>query len=229
MIVLGMDTSSVNAAVAVMNDKKLIGEFVVSNDRTHSQIIMPLLDELLKKCGLKISDIDVFAVSIGPGSFTGLRIGMATIKTLAQMCNKPVIGVSSLDSLYENCSLFEGVVCPIIDARHNQVYNALYKNGSKIVGDRIVSVEQLVFELKDEKVIFCGDGVLAYNDLILKNSNFIIANQNILMQKASSVCLSAYKRAVNNDFDNVYSLVPLYLRKSQAERELDEKNCEKES
>ena len=84
MIILGMDTCSANAAVAVMNDKKLIGEFVVSNDRTHSQVIMPLVDEMLKKCGLDISDIDVFAVTVGPGSFTGLRIGMATVKTLRE-------------------------------------------------------------------------------------------------------------------------------------------------
>ena len=223
MIILGMDTSSVNATVAVMNDKKLIGEFIISNDRTHSQIIMPLLDDLLKKCGIDVSDIDVFSVSVGPGSFTGLRIGMATIKTLAQVCSKPVIGVSSLDALYHNCALFDGVVCPIIDARHDEVYNAIYDGGKKIMDNRVISVDDLIDDLKNKKVVFCGDGVLTYGDKLREYDNFVIAPQNISMQKASSVCMAAYKRAQNKDFDNLYSLVPVYLRQSQAERELNEK------
>ena len=221
MIILGMDTCSANAAVAVMNDKKLIGEFVISNDRTHSQVIMPLVDDMLKKCGLDISDIDVFAVSVGPGSFTGLRIGMATVKTLAQFCKKPIIGVSSLDSLYENCALFDGIVCPIIDARHGEVYNALYKDGKRITDYRVVSVDWLIEQLNGQKVCFCGDGVLTYGDKLAQCTDFSVATQNISMQKASSLCIAAYKRAINNDFDDVYSLLPVYLRKSQAERELE--------
>lgn len=221
MIILGMDTCSANAAVAVMNDKKLIGEFVISNDRTHSQVIMPLVDDMLKKCGLDISDIDVFAVSVGPGSFTGLRIGMATVKTLAQFCKKPIIGVSSLDSLYENCALFDGIVCPIIDARHGEVYNALYKDGKRITDYRVVSVDRLIEQLNGQKVCFCGDGVLTYGDKLAQCTDFTVATQNISMQKASSLCIAAYKRAINNDFDDVYSLLPVYLRKSQAERELE--------
>lgn len=221
MIILGMDTCSANAAVAVMNDKKLIGEFVISNDRTHSQVIMPLVDDMLKKCGLDISDIDVFAVSVGPGSFTGLRIGMATVKTFAQFCKKPIIGVSSLDSLYENCALFDGIVCPIIDARHGEVYNALYKDGKRITDYRVVSVDRLIEQLNGQKVCFCGDGVLTYGDKLAQCTDFTVATQNISMQKASSLCIAAYKRAINNDFDDVYSLLPVYLRKSQAERELE--------
>ena len=221
MIILGMDTCSANAAVAVMNDKKLIGEFVISNDRTHSQVIMPLVDDMLKKCGLDISDIAVFAVSVGPGSFTGLRIGMATVKTFAQFCKKPIIGVSSLDSLYENCALFDGIVCPIIDARHGEVYNALYKDGKRITDYRVVSVDRLIEQLNGQKVCFCGDGVLTYGDKLAQCTDFTVATQNISMQKASSLCIAAYKRAINNDFDDVYSLLPVYLRKSQAERELE--------
>ena len=223
MIILGMDTCSANAAVAVMNDKKLIGEFVISNDRTHSQVIMPLVDDMLKKCGLDISDIDVFAVSVGPGSFTGLRIGMATVKTFAQFCKKPIIGVSSLDSLYENCALFDGIVCPIIDARHGEVYNALYKDGKRITDYRVVSVDLLIEQLNGQKVCFCGDGVLTYGDKLAQCTDFSVATQNISMQKASSLCIAAYKRAINNDFDDVYSLLPVYLRKSQAEREREAK------
>ena len=170
MIILAMDTSSANAAVAVMNDKKLIGEYIISNDRTHSQIIMPLLEDLLIKCGIKVADVNVFAVATGPGSFTGLRIGMASVKTLAQMCGKPVIGVSSLDSLAENCSLFSGLVCPIIDARRGEVYNALYRGGDKICDERVINLEQLLADIRDEQVIFCGDGVVSYSDIISEHN-----------------------------------------------------------
>lgn len=225
MIIVGMDTSSVNATVAVMSDKKLIGEYLVSNDRTHSQIIMPLLEDLLKKCGLKISDADVFATAIGPGSFTGVRIGMASVKTLAQMCEKPVIGISSLESLSYNCSFFDGTICPIIDARHKEVYNALFENGKRLCHDRIIGLDMLLEELGDRKVVFCGDGAVAYRDIIEEKNpgNWQIAPVSVCMQKASSLCQAAYDRAVREDYDNLYSLVPLYLRQSQAERELAQK------
>ena len=222
MIIVGMDTSSVNATVAVMNDKKLIGEYLISNDRTHSQIIMPLLEDLLKKCGLRINDADVFATAIGPGSFTGVRIGMASVKTLAQMCEKPIIGVSSLESLSYNFSFYDGVVCPIIDARHKDVYNALFEKGIRLCEDRIVNIDELFVELGDRKVMFCGDGAVAYKDIIEEKNpgSWQIAPASVCMQKASSLCQAAYDRAVREDYDNVYSLVPMYLRQSQAEREL---------
>ena len=225
MIIVGMDTSSVNATVAVMNENKLIGEYIISNDRTHSQIIMPLLDDLLRKCGVKISDVDVFATAIGPGSFTGVRIGMASVKTLAQMCEKPIIGVSSLESLSYNCSFFDGIICPIIDARHKEVYNALFQNGERICDDRIVSLDSLFEELGERRVLFCGDGAVAYKNIIEdKNTgSWQIAPASVCMQKASSLCQAAYERALAEDYDNVYSLVPLYLRQSQAERELAQK------
>lgn len=226
MIIFGMDTSSVNATVAVINDKKLIGEYIISNDRTHSQTIMPLVEDLLKKCCIDINDIDVFSVCTGPGSFTGLRIGMATVKTLAQFTNKPIVGVSSLDALYENCKLFDGIVCPIIDARHDEVYNALYKDGKRITDYRIISVQDLLRELAGKKVVFCGDGCVTYKDVISVDNNFVIAPQNISMQKASSVCMCAYIRSQIGDFDNLYSLAPVYLRLSQAERELKNKTKE---
>ena len=225
MIIVGMDTSSVNATVAVMNENKLIGEYLISNDRTHSQIIMPLLEDLLKKCGVRISDADVFAAAIGPGSFTGVRIGMASVKTLAQMCDKPIIGVSSLESLSYNCSFFDGIICPIIDARHKEVYNALFEKGDRLCEDRIVSLDALFGELGDRRVIFCGDGAVAYRDIIEESNpgNWQIAPPSVCMQKASSLCQAAYERAVRGEYDNVYSLVPLYLRQSQAERELAQK------
>lgn len=228
MIILGMDTSSVNATVAIMNDQKLVAEYLISNDRTHSVIIMPLLEDMLKKCGMNLSDIDVFAAAVGPGSFTGLHIGLATIKTLAQSCKKPIIGVNSLESLAGNFVTYtDTVVCPIIDARHEQVYNALYENGSVICQPRVISVDDLLDELTPlgKNVIFCGDGVLSYESKINSSQNALwtVAPQSLSMQKASSLCYLAYKRAKNNDFDNLYTLLPLYLRRSQAEREQNKK------
>lgn len=225
MIILGMDTSSVNATVALLNDRKLIGEYIISNDRTHSQIIMPLLDDLLSKTGVDINDIDVFATCTGPGSFTGLRIGITTIKTLAQAMNKPIIGVDSLKGLALNV-MSDDYICPVIDARHNQVYTALYKDNLCKKEPDVVDIDILLASLRGKRVVFVGDGIMAYQDKIcsFKDEKWKIAPLHLQMQKASSICYAAFERAIRGDFDNLYSLVPLYLRKSQAERELEERN-----
>lgn len=222
MIILGMDTSSVNACVAVMNDEKILGEYTVSHDRTHSQIIMPMLDDMLKNCGIAIEDIDVFATATGPGSFTGLRIGISTVKTFAQVLGKPVVGVSSLESLAANVT-FDGLVCPIADARRDRVYNALYRGGQCLTEPRVTPVDELLRELSGQKVMFLGDGMLKYSERILGASadTFCAAPAHLNMQNAASLCACAYKRAAKGDFDNLYSLEPLYLRKSQAEQELE--------
>lgn len=228
MIILGMDTSSVNATVALMNDSKLVAEYLISNDRTHSVIIMPLLEDMLKKSGISLSDVDVFAVVTGPGSFTGLRIGIATVKTLAQACGKPVIGVNSLESLAGNFAMCgDTVICPIIDARHEEVYNALYENGACIKEPAVIGLDELFAELEacGKNVVFCGDGVINYAEKInsAANDKWSIAPQNLSMQKASSLCQLAYGRALRGDYDNLYTLLPLYLRRSQAEREQERK------
>ncbi len=231
MNILAMDTSTLTATVAVMNESRLVGEFTVCNKLTHSQIIMPMLDELLKKISLDISDIDVFATSVGPGSFTGLRIGMASVKTLAQALDKPIVGVSSLDAVAENFCFTDYMICPIMDARHSEVYNAIYLNGEEKVKSRAVNINALLSELENEKVIFAGDGALVYGELISSfgNKEWKIASPNLIMPRASSVAASALKRALAGDFDDPFTLNPSYLKKSQAERELEEKNKLKKS
>lgn len=226
MNILAMDTSTLTATVAVLNEEKLLGEFTVCNKLTHSQMIMPMLDTLLKTISISVNDIDVFATSVGPGSFTGLRIGMASIKTLAQALDKPVIGVSSLDAVAENFSFTDCIICPIMDARHSEVYNALYHNGKEIVKSRAVNINTLLEELNGKNVVFAGDGVLTYGELIksFENEKWMIAPPNFLLPRASSVAAAALKRAAKGDFDNTYTLNPVYLKKSQAERELEEKN-----
>ena len=221
MKILAMDTSSVNATVAVCDENRILGEYTVSNERAHSQIIMPMLESLLNHCSLTIKDIDVFAVALGPGSFTGLRIGISAMKTLAQSLSKPIIGVSSLDEVASSFFGTDKIICPIFDARRNEVYNALYLNGNKFVSERVVDFDELLIELSQKQVIFAGDAIIKYRDKIMSfnNPNWLIAPGSLSMQRASALASVALARALDSDFDNLYDLSPIYLRLPQAERE----------
>ena len=226
MNVFAMDTSSLTATVAVLCDDKLMGEYTVSNKLTHSQTIVPMTDELLKNLNLSLNDIDVFGLCVWPGSFTGLRIGMATIKTFSQALSKKIVGVSSLDAIAYNFMFNDGyLVAPIIDSRRNEVYNALYENGEKTVPDRAMHIDELLEELKDKKTIFAGDGVLVQKERIeaYKNPLWKVAPNHMVLPRASAVAYCAYNKAKNNIFDDPYTLNPVYLRKSQAEREMEER------
>ena len=225
MNILAIDTSSQNATVALINDERLVGEYTINNKKTHSQIIMPLISDLISKSGLDISDIDVFATGIGPGSFTGLRIGVATCKALAQANNKKIIGVSSLEILAKSVYFTEKTVCSIIDARRDDVYNAVYKNGICLSDDRVININELLNELGDNETVFVGDGVNAHKDLIKEKmgNKAFFAPKNILMAKAGVLAQIALEKALNNDFDEISTLNPIYLRSSQAEREYNER------
>lgn len=225
MNILAIDTSSVNATAAIMNDERLIGEYLISNKKTHSQVIMPMICELLEKCSLTIDDIDVFATGIGPGSFTGLRIGIATAKGLCQAKNKKLVGISSLSSLAANICDSEKIICPIIDARRGDVYNALYQNGVCLKSDRAISLDELLNELSGKNTLFVGDGVLAYKDKIIEKmgDNSFFAPTSHMLSKASSIAYLAYNRAKENDFDDYHTILPIYLRSCQAEREYNQR------
>ena len=221
MNILAIDTSSQNATVAVMSDKRLIGEYTVNNGKTHSQIIMPLISDIVKKSGLDINDIDVFACGVGPGSFTGLRIGIATAKALSQACKKKIIGVSSVGAVAKAFEYSNMLVCPIIDARRGDVYNAVFENGVRKTSDRAINIEELLLSLEGKDVLFAGDAVNLYRDLIaekLKDKAHFAENPDRLI-KGAFVALLATERAKNNDYDDIYTLEPVYLRTSQAERE----------
>jgi len=226
MKILSMDTSSVNATVAVCDDNKILGEYTIGNERAHSQIIMPMLEDMLKRSNLSIKDIDIFAVALGPGSFTGLRIGVAAMKTLALSLNKKIIGVSSLDSVAENFPWQDKYICPIFDARRNDVYNAIYYNGKKITNDRICDFDEILIEMAHKEVVFAGDALSKYKERILSfnNPKWLIAPVHLSMQRASALCHIALERAKNDDFDTVDGLNPIYIRPSQAEREYLEKS-----
>ncbi len=230
MKILAIDSSAKAVSVAITEDKNLLGEFFVNVGLTHSQTLMPMVEEILKNTRLKISDIDAFAVSTGPGSFTGLRIGIAAIKGLAFADATPCIGVSTLYSMAYNFAGENAVICAVMDARCNQVYNAIFdicdEKITRLTSDRTISIEELSFELEklEKKVILVGDGaVLCYNK-IKNNLNLHLAHENRRFQRASSVAIAAYDAYLNgNAAINSADLLPKYLRIPQAERELIKK------
>ena len=227
MRILAVDTSSNVATAAIMDGDKLVCEFVLNNKMTHSQTIMPIIDECFKKSELTPGDIDLFAVAEGPGSFTGLRIGVTTVKGLAHAVNKPVVGVNTLEAMAYNLPFCTYIICPIMDARRAQVYNAVYKfendELTTVKEPRAISLEELLCEIEEMgvQVVFLGDGVPVHKESIKEKlkDKAMFAPGNVGMQRASGVCLAAAgKEAVH------YSrLAPVYLRKSQAERELEER------
>ena len=233
MRILAIDTSGMAASAAVMNDDNLIGEWFIHHKKTHSQTLMPIIDQLLKAVELHPADIDLFAVSIGPGSFTGLRIGTAVIKGMAQALDKPVIGVPTLDGLAYNLPLYQGIICPIIDARRNNVYTSIYRfEESALVRQEdylILEVDKLLEIVNAQKgtPVFLGDGVLKYRDYIIKGveGRADFAPGNLLLQRASSIAMAALERVKRDGPQTFAELTPMYLRPSQAEREY--KRCKR--
>ncbi|WDV46174.1 tRNA (adenosine(37)-N6)-threonylcarbamoyltransferase complex dimerization subunit type 1 TsaB [Clostridiaceae bacterium M8S5] len=232
MKILAVDTSSIVASVALIDDDKLLCEYTVNYKRTHSETILPMIKEVLDSCQLKTGDIDVFAVSIGPGSFTGLRIGVATIKALAHSVDKPVVGIPSMDSMAYNMFNCNSLIVPMMDARRDRVYTGIYTwrdNKFEVIkAQDVIEIEQILDDLRDrdEEVIISGDGGVAYRDIIKEKlgEKVVFSSAYVNMAKASSLAQMALERAKNNQLESYYDLVPEYLRKSQAEREYEEKN-----
>ncbi len=231
MKILALDTSSVVATVAVMADEKLVGEYSLNHKMTHSQRLIPMIEELMTGCELKPKDIDIFATSLGPGSFTGLRIGAATIKAMAQALEKPVVGIPTLEALAYNLPYSGISVCPIIDAQKNLVYTAQYTwQGSSFFENQkqeVTEIEELLKRLGDlkERVIFLGDAVDKHRELIeaeLKELAIILPAA-LRMPKASSVALLARERYRRGEVGEAAQLIPIYMRKSQAENQYEER------
>lgn len=225
MNILAIDTTGLVASIAIVDENKTIGEFTTNYKKTHSQTLMPMLEQLMKILDMELSEIDYIACASGPGSFTGLRIGGATAKGLAHGLNKKIIPVPTLDALAYNVCESNGIIVPIMDARRNQVYTSIYKGGSDfkpLIDYTACPIEDIIQAAKNynEKAIFIGDGVNAYEEIIRENS-FEIGNPSNNMQRASCVGALALNR-INQAVDcNEFEI--LYLRKSQAERELEEK------
>ncbi|MGL5245214.1 MAG: tRNA (adenosine(37)-N6)-threonylcarbamoyltransferase complex dimerization subunit type 1 TsaB [Sarcina sp.] len=230
MIVLGVDSSSSTATCALISEKGVLGEINLNDKKQHSVLIMDMIDRLLQDCNLTIKDVDGFAISEGPGSFTGLRIGMATLKGLSFGTNKPCLGISSLKGLAYNVINFNGIICPIIDALRNNVYTCLFKveNGEliSISDSSCLSLDELIeiLEAKNEPVIFLGDGIEKHKETLSEKVKFSsFAPITSTYPKASSICALALPLLQQGISGNLNTMAPVYLRKSQAEREYEER------
>lgn len=226
MKILAIDTSGQNCSVAIIDEEKVICDFNLSIGTTHSETLLPMIDEVCKTSRIDLSEVDVLACGIGPGSFTGLRIGLATIKGFALAQNKNVIGVPTLDALAYNIANFDGIICSVLDARNNNVYAGIYKYENDKVflqGDYITeNLDTLIdiLKAKNEKVIFVGDGAISFKEKFIQslNEKALFAPLHLNNQLSSSVAKVALDRALVNDFDDADTLNPMYLKKSQAER-----------
>lgn len=229
MKILAVDTSDNTATACVAEDNKLLAESVVNYKKTHSQTLMPMIDKCLNDSGTDISEIDLFAVANGPGSFTGLRIGVSAVKGMAHALGKPVVEVSTLEGMAYNLYMCADVICPIMDARRSQVYNAVYSwDNAKLnilEPPRALSIEECVEDVRKygRKVVFLGGGVDVHREYIISQlkEQAVFAPFSCNAQKASSLAAAAMGRI--DEKKTCYEVVPFYLRKPQAERELEEK------
>ena len=231
MRILAIETSSSAASCAILNESKLEAEIYINHKLQHSVILFPMLEKILNMVDLTIDDIDAVAVSRGPGSFTGLRIGISAAKGIAQGGNKKFVAISGLDAIAFQQVGFEGIICPMMDALRDNVYTALYqwKNGMlKIVYEyNALHIDELIQVLveKGEKVIFCGDAVEIHRAKLSQVSELAVqfAANSLTMPKASSIAELAQININNGIEDNIFTFSPIYLRKSQAEREYERK------
>lgn len=231
MKILAIDSSGLVATVAVMDENETIAEYTVNYKKTHSQTLVPMLDELKKMLELDLSTIEAIATAGGPGSFTGLRIGSATAKGLGLALNIPIISVPTVDALSYNAYGYDGIICPMMDARRDQVYTGLYefKDGNHIVIKEqcAVPVTEIIEEINKikRKVIFLGDGVPVYKNVISDNVKvpYEFAPSHMNRQRASALGVLALNYYEEGKIETASEHSPDYIRLSQAEREKAEK------
>lgn len=235
MKILALDSSGLVASVAVTEDDNLLAEYTVNYKKTHSQTLLPMLDEISRMIELDLESIDAIAVAAGPGSFTGLRIGSATAKGLGLALSKPLIGVPTVEALAYNLYDVPGLICPIMDARRRQVYTGLYsfeQHQMKTVKEQTaMGIEELTEELnqKNQSVIFLGDGVAVYRDTIKEKLTvpFDFAPVHLNKQRAGAVAALGARYYAEGKTETAREHQPEYLRVSQAERERAEREAKK--
>ncbi len=227
MRILAIDSSATAASAALVEDGKVLGEFYINTRLTHSQTLMPMIENVLRCTQTSLKDVNLFAVSAGPGSFTGIRIGVASVKGLAMAENKPCVGVSTLEAMAYNLEIAQGTVCAVMDARCQQVYNAIFQVENfkleRLTPDRALSIESLAEACKKYKkpLYFVGDGAkLCYNSQWFKDHDVVLPPEPLVYQRACGVAKSAQKAYDCGDIVTPAALMPVYLRPPQAEREL---------
>ena len=231
MRILGVDSSGMVASVALVEDDLLVAEYSVNYKKTHSQTLLPMLDEIVKMTELDLNTIDAIAVAAGPGSFTGLRIGAATVKGLGLALEKPVISVPTCHGLAYNLWGSDKLICPIMDARRSQVYTGIYefmKDGMQVLLDQsAMDIRALAEKLNamGREVIFLGDGCPVYASVLAECMQvpYAFAPAHLNRQRASAVASLGAEYFKQGKQEPADDLIPIYLRKSQAEREREEK------
>ena len=232
MKILAIDSSSLVASVAVVEDDIMVAEYTINHKKTHSQTLLPMIDEISKMAETDLSNVDAIAVSGGPGSFTGLRIGSATAKGLGLVWNKPLVHVPTVDAMAYNLYGTDKLICPMMDARRNQTYTGIYEfvNGEFeiLVEQCAISVEELIDKINElgREVIFLGDGVPVFKDILDEKltvaHSYAPAHMN--RQRAGAVAVLGGLYYANGKYETAAEHEPNYLRQSQAEREAKEKN-----
>ena len=231
MKILGLDSSGIVASVAVVQDDVLVAEYTVNYKKTHSQTLLPMLDEIVRMTELDLNTIDAIAIAAGPGSFTGLRIGSATAKGLGLALKKPLIAVPTVEGLAYNLYDTEGLICPIMDARRKQVYTGLCRfegHKLKVTEDQMaIPMEQMIEKLNhyQEPVIFLGDGVPVFKEMIQENLKvpYTFAPAHVNKQRAAAVAALGMEYYRQGRIQTAEEHIPDYLRLSQAERERAER------
>lgn len=227
MLILALESSAKAASVALMEDENLIAQYSQCSGLTHSRTLLPMLEDMLKNTEKKIADVDLIAVAHGPGSFTGIRIGVSTVKGLAWAAQKSCVGVSTLEAMAWHGASSGGLICPVMDARRSQVYNGLFEiddnaRPKRLTEDRAISLSELAQELRADgrEPLLVGDGAkLTYDYLTQAGLACRIAPANLVYQSAWGVGMAALDKKPGNADD----LLPVYLRLSQAERERQER------
>ncbi len=226
MLILAFESSAKPASAALVKDGQLLSQYMQCSALTHSRTLLPMAEDMLKNAELRLSDVDLIAVAHGPGSFTGIRIGVATVKGLAWAAEKPCVGVSTLEAMAWHGLAVGGYICPVMDARRSQVYNALFKieNGRpvRMTEDRPIALDELSKEVTalNAPVFLVGDGAaLCFEYFTAHGVPCVMAPDNLRWQDAWGVAMAAADKTPGNADE----LLPVYLRLSQAERERQER------
>lgn len=234
MKILGLDSSGLVASVAIVEDAEMRGEYTINYKKTHSQTLLPMLDEVAKMIELDLETVDAIAVAGGPGSFTGLRIGSATAKGLGLALQKPLVHVPTVDAMAYNLVGHRDMVCPLMDARRNQTYTGLYAfdgNEMQVICEQCaVGIEEIIEKVNEQNrpVVFLGDGVPVFTSFIEEHCKvpYTFAPAHMSKQRAGAVAVLGMKMFEAGDFETATAHKPDYLRLSQAERELKERQGE---
>lgn len=230
MKILAFESSARAAGVAVLSDGQLLGEMFLNSGLTHSRTLLQMAENLMATCGMTTADVDAVAAAAGPGSFTGVRIGVAAAKGFAWGAQLPLYGVSTLEAMVRGAAMCDGVYCACMDARRAQVYNALFRvtDGTlhRLCPDRAISIDDLYEDVKnvEKNVFLVGDGaLLCYNTLLERLPELSLLPEHLRQQRAAGVALAAQAAMDAGQTADAAALSPNYLRLSQAERERNEK------